>query len=216
MLPSIPDIERNNIFDGFMWEEMLAVQRGNIDCCVVDKKTQLLSRTMKIALMNHKSCVNFSENNNNLLIRGDQDSIIWQDCLYKACEEFIVSWIIRWFHWRIFQTLSKILLIRSQIMWLCYFMNQNKYSCIILLVGLLMLWKNSHSRRKMILLLHCYTLLTFAVSEKLMMIYQRKLFCKKKCIWWNNFCDSRIFYFDPSFGTSFLQNPVGRRENSSS
>ena len=46
---------------------MLAVQRGNTNCCLAEKKTQLSSRTMKLALMDVKGCVDLSENNNTLL-----------------------------------------------------------------------------------------------------------------------------------------------------
>lgn len=54
------DIKWNTILGDFMWEELLAVQRRNIDCCLAEKKTQLSSRTMKIVLMDVKSCVDFS------------------------------------------------------------------------------------------------------------------------------------------------------------
>lgn len=44
---------------------------------------------MKLTLTDVKSCTKFSELNNTVLKRSNQDSMIWQSCLYEACDEFI-------------------------------------------------------------------------------------------------------------------------------
>ena len=89
ILPSMSDVECNNFLDEVMWEDMLRVQRCNVDSCLAEKKTQLSKRTMKLALMDVDSCTKFSELNNTVLKRGNKASMFWQACLYEACDEFI-------------------------------------------------------------------------------------------------------------------------------
>ena len=72
-----------------MWEDILRVQRCNVDSCLVEKKTQLSKRTTKLALMDMDGCTKFKELNNTVLKRGNKDSVFWQACLYEARDDFI-------------------------------------------------------------------------------------------------------------------------------
>ena len=72
-----------------MWEDILRVQRCNVDSCLVEKKTQLSKRTMKLTLMDVDGCTKFKELNNTVLKRGNKDSVFWQACLYEARDDFI-------------------------------------------------------------------------------------------------------------------------------
>ena len=39
ILPSMSDVECNNFLDEVMWEDMLRIQRCNVDSCLAEKKT---------------------------------------------------------------------------------------------------------------------------------------------------------------------------------
>jgi len=89
MLPSMSNVECNNVLDDIMCKYLLRVQRCNINSCLAEEKTQLSKRTMKLALKDGDSCTKFSEVNNTVLKRSNEASIFWQACLYEACDEFI-------------------------------------------------------------------------------------------------------------------------------